>query len=114
MQYFVIGEREIVLAFALVGVEGTVAVNRAEALEAFSRATGKNFLDKNVAAPANAERPKVLILTEEISMLLEEEVMEWQRGATYPLIVEIPGIGGHLAGRKTLTQSIREAVGIHI
>lgn len=114
MQYFVIGEREIVLVFALVGVEGAVAANRAEALEAFSRATGKNVLEKGVSAPANTDRPKVLILTEEVSMLLEEEVMEWQRGAKYPLIVEIPGLGGHLAGRKTLTQSIREAVGIHI
>ncbi|MCH5283370.1 MAG: V-type ATP synthase subunit F [Treponema sp.] len=114
MQYFVIGEREIVLVFALIGVEGAVATNRAEALEAFSRVTGKKILENGVSAPTSVERPKVLILTEEISMLLEEEVMEWQRGAKYPLIVEIPGIGGHLAGRKTLTQSIREAVGIHI
>lgn len=111
MQYFIIGEREIVLAFGLVGVEGAVAVNREEALDAFNRVTGKGG---TANAPVNAERPKVLILTEEISMLLDDEVVEWQRGADYPLIVEIPGIGGHLAGRKTLTDSIREAVGIQI
>lgn len=116
MQYFVIGEREIVLAFSLVGIEGSVAVNREEALNVFNRVTGKNYLGKDgtLAAPVSTERPKILILTEEISMLLEDEIVEWQLGSKYPLIVEIPGIAGHLSGRKTLTDSIREAVGIQI
>ena len=111
MKYFVIGEREIVLAFALVGVEGAVATNRAEALDAFNRVTGKGGA---MNAPVNEERPKVLILTEEVSMLLESEIVDWQMGAQYPLIVEIPGINGHLSGRKTLTDSIREAIGIQV
>jgi len=34
--------------------------------------------------------------------------------AEYPLIVEIPGLHGHLPGRKTLTDSIREAIGIRV
>ncbi|MBO4546519.1 MAG: V-type ATP synthase subunit F [Treponema sp.] len=111
MNYFVIAEREIVLAFAMVGVSGTVATNRAEALDAFNRATGKGG---TMNAPVGESRPKVLIITEEVSMLLEDEVVEWQQGAQYPLIVEIPGINGHLSGRKTLTDSIREAVGIQV
>ncbi|MCR5045595.1 MAG: V-type ATP synthase subunit F [Treponema sp.] len=111
MKYFVIGEREIVLAFGLVGVAGAVAVNRDEALDAFNRVTGKGG---TMNAPAIEERPKVLILTEEVSMLLEKEIVDWQMGAKYPLIVEIPGINGHLSGRKTLTDSIREAIGIQV
>lgn len=110
MNYFVIGEREIVLAFGLVGVQGAAAVNRAEALDAFNRVTGKGGA---VGSPVE-ERPKVLILTEEVSMMLENEVVDWQKGARYPLIVEIPGINGHLAGRKTLTDAIREAIGIQV
>ena len=111
MKYFVIAEREIVLAFALVGVKGATAVNRAEALDAFNRVTGKGG---TMNAPIEQERPKVLIITEEVSMMLQEEVVDWQKGANYPLIVEIPGINGHLSGRKTLTDSIREAVGIQV
>ena len=111
MNYFVIGEREIVLAFGLVGVSGAVVANRAEALDAFNRVTGKGG---TMNAPAIEERPKVLILTEEVSMLLENEIVDWQMEAKYPLIVEIPGINGHLSGRKTLTDSIREAVGIQV
>ena len=107
MEYFVIGERELVLGFKLVGVDGSIAANRSEALEAFNRVTGAG----NLPVP---ERPKVLILTEEVAGLLDEEVLAWQKKATYPLIVEIPGLNGHLSGKRSLSDAIREAVGIQI
>lgn len=111
MQYFVIGERELVLAFGLVGVKGAVAVNPQEALEAFNRATGKTSSTELKVAE---ERIKILILTEGVSMMLEDEVIQWQKSGQYPLIVEIPGINGHLEGKKTLTDSIKEAIGISV
>jgi V/A-type H+-transporting ATPase subunit F len=36
------------------------------------------------------------------------------KGSQYPLIVEIPGIHGHMEGKKSLTDAIREAVGISV
>lgn len=113
MKYCVIGERELVLGFALVGVAGIVASTRDEALDAFLRATGQGTQLAG-SIPVAEERTKVLILTEEISGMLEDEVREWQMGDDFPLIVEIPGLHGHLEGRKTLTDSIREAIGIHV
>ena len=110
MDYFVIGERELILGFRLVGVEGAVALNRAEAQEAFNRVTGQG----GAMSLPSPERPKVLILTEEVSSLLEDEVLAWQKGADYPLIVEIPGLGGHIQGKKSLTEAIREAIGIQV
>ncbi len=107
MQYYVIGEREIVLAFRLIGIDGTAAVNREEALDAFNHVTGQSQFPVE-------ELPRVLILTEEVSMMLDEEVMRWQKKADYPLIVEVPGIHGYLSDRKTLTDTIREAVGISV
>ncbi len=112
MKYFVIGERELVLAFSLVGITGVTAVNRTEVLDAFRRVTGSGAM--SVHTPAISERPKVLILTEEAGSLIEEEVREWQMNGDYPLIVEIPGLQGHISGKKTLTDAIREAVGIHL
>ncbi|HOC28538.1 MAG TPA: V-type ATP synthase subunit F [Treponemataceae bacterium] len=113
MKYHVIGERELVLGFALVGINGTVASTREEAFDAFMRVTGRgNLLAGGV--PVEGERAMVLILTEEVSAMLEEEVRDWQMNGEYPLVVEIPGLHGHLAGRKTLTDSIREAIGIHV
>lgn len=111
MQYFIIGERELVLAFSLVGVQGATAVTRDEALEAFNRITGRGG---KFSEPVEGGRPKVLILTESVTDLLEQEVLEWQKGGDYPLIVEIPGIQGHLQGKKSLTDSIREAIGVQI
>ncbi len=110
MEYFIIGERELVLAFKLVGVDGAIALNRSEALDAFNRVTGQGGV---LSVPAS-ERPKVLILTEEVSSMLDQEVLDWQKGAQYPLLVEIPGIHGHLKGKKSLTDAIREAVGIQV
>ncbi|MCQ2611755.1 MAG: V-type ATP synthase subunit F [Treponema sp.] len=111
MEYFVIGERELVLAFNLVGVKGAVALNRLQALEAFNKVTGKGG---TVNAPVSADIPKILILTEDVSSMLEQEVLDWQKAAKYPLIVEIPGLGGRIPGKKSLTDSIREAVGISV
>ena len=110
MEYFVIAEREIILGFKLVGVDGAVALNRTEALSAFNRVTGSGGVE---SVPVD-ERPKILILTEDVSAMLEGEVLAWQKGSQYPLIVEIPGIRGHMEGKKSLTDAIREAVGISV
>ncbi len=113
MKYCIIGGRAVVLGFRLVGVEGIIVSGREEAKDAFYRVTGRgNRLAASVSS--EEELPKVLILTEEVVSMLEEEVRDWQMKADYPLIVEIPGLHGHLEGRKTLTDSIREAIGIHV
>ncbi len=111
MEYFVIGEREIVLGFMLVGVTGTAVSNKEEALEAFLDVTGQSKrLNRTVAS----SRPKVLILTEDVSDMISREVEDHQMTGKAPLIVEIPGLNGHIEGRRTLTEAIREAVGIQV
>ncbi len=111
MDYYVIGERELVLGFSLAGVQGQAVTSREEALDAFNRMTGQLSAKANIAAQ---DRPKVLILTEEVSDMLSKEVLDWQMGGASPLIVEVQGLSGHIAGRKTLTDSIREAIGIQV
>ncbi|MCQ2592873.1 MAG: V-type ATP synthase subunit F [Treponema sp.] len=110
MKFYVIGSREIILAFKMTGIEGTVAESRTEVLEAFNRVTGKG----GVANVPSTETPRVLILTEEAASQIEAEEIEWQKTGKFPLIVEIPGLNGHLEGRKTLSDAIREAVGVNI
>ena len=101
MGFFVIGEEEIVSGFSLIGIEGAVISSSEEAEEAFKKAT----------AMADVT---VLILTESAQSLVQEKVDDWQLKGKYPLIVVIPGLEGHLEGRKTLVDSIREAIGISI
>jgi len=96
-----IGSEELAIAFRFVGVPGTVARAPEETLQAFLEVTRRG-------------EAKVLVLTEEAAAMISREVLEWQMSGRYPLIVEIPGIGGHLEGRTSLIDSIREAVGIHV
>ena len=110
MKFYVIGSREIVLAFRMTGIEGTAAETRQEVLEAFTRITGKGGY---VNVPTN-EIPRVLILTEDAAALIQDEEIEWQKTGKFPLIVEVPGLNGHLPDRKTLSDSIREAVGVSV
>lgn len=110
MKFYIIGDREMVLAFKLTGVDGTVAENRQEVLEAFNRVIGKGGA---VSTPVD-EVPNVLILTEEAAVTIEEEEIAWQKTGKLPLIVEIPGLDGHIAGKKTLTDAIRDAIGVQV
>jgi vacuolar-type H+-ATPase subunit F/Vma7 len=101
VKFYVIGDEEVVTGFRFVGVQGSVVYSREEALEAFRKTT-------------SAGDAFVLIITEQISAMIGAEVMDWQFNGSYPLIVEIPGIDGHLENRKSLIDSIREAVGVHV
>jgi V/A-type H+-transporting ATPase subunit F len=53
-------------------------------------------------------------MTEEVADWLGDMLVKWQLSDRYPLVVEIPGILGRNPGRKTLVDSIREAIGIHV
>lgn len=110
--FFIIAEDEVVLAFRLVGAEGRGVAGRDDALDAFRYATGSG--PDPTGRPYPGVGAKVLVLTEGVADLLEEESKEWQLGGEYPLIVEIPGPGGRVAGRKSLVDAIREAVGIRV
>ncbi len=111
MEYFVIGESEIVTGFMLAGVKGKAVFNRDDTLEIFKIITGQS---SSHALISEDEKPKILILTEEAADMIQEEVLEWQMKAKPPLIVEVPGLQGHNPNRKSLTDSIKEAIGIQI
>lgn len=104
MDYFFIGDPELVTAFRFVGIDGTSVVNAEEANTAFEKATGGT----------SEQTCKILIMTEEAADWLAETLTEWQLSDHYPLIVELPGLSGRLPGRKTIVDSIREAIGINV
>ena len=110
MEYFTIAQRELVLAFKLVGVDGAVALNRKEALDAFNRVTGHGGEN---ALPVD-ERPKVLILSEDVSAMLEQEVLAWQKSAQFPLIVEIPDRHGNGRTKDSITKYVQDAIGVKL
>lgn len=110
MKFFIIGERELVLAFKLTGIDGVAAETRTEVLDAFNRVTGKG----GIANVPSGEIPRVLILTEQAASKIEDEEIAWQKTGNFPLIVEIPGLNGHLEGKRSLSDAIREAIGVQV
>ena len=117
MDYYFLGDDELVTAFRFIGIEGMAVRNSDEASAAFRRITEGWNETAGIILPDSlpgADSCMILILTEETADWLGDLLIDWQISGRYPLIVEIPGILGRLAGRKTLVESIREAIGIHV
>ena len=113
MEFFFIGDPELVTAFRFVGINGAAVNGAQDALMAFRRMTEGYDETTGVVLPG-IEPCKVLILSEEAADWVGDALIDWQLSNRYPLIVEVPGLQGRLPGRKTLVDSIREAIGVHV
>ena len=108
MDFFFLGDEELVTAFRFIGIDGIAVKDPEEAVEVFTNITG------GADFSPHENNCQVLILTEETADWLGEHMINWQLSGNYPLLVEIPGISGRLPDRKTLVDAIREAIGIHV
>ncbi|MDR1418899.1 MAG: ATPase V [Treponema sp.] len=107
------GDSELVTAFRFIGVEGTAVADAGDAARAFRRVTEGWDETAGMALPRE-DLCRVLIMTEEVADWLGDLLINWQLSDRYPLVVEIPGTLGRFPGRKTLVDSIREAIGVHV
>jgi V/A-type H+-transporting ATPase subunit F len=113
VEYYFLGEEELVTAFGFIGVEGEAVGDEGGAVAAFRRITEGWDETARAVLPTRTDC-RVLIMTEEVADWLGDLLVRWQLSDRYPLVVEIPGTLGRLAGRKTLVDSIREAIGVHV
>ena len=121
MDYFFLGDPELVTAFRFVGIDGIPVRGALDAKAAFRKITEAYDETAGIVLPsavtgdiAGREFYRILIVTEEVADWLGDILIKWQLSDRYPLIVEVPGFMGRLPGRKTLVDSIREAIGIHV
>lgn len=101
MAFHIIGDQDTVLGYRFSGVTGSVVDTPEESRAAFAAA---------VADPEN----QVLLLTEKVDELLEQEVTQHRLSASPPYVVVVEDIWGGRPGRKSLHDMIFEAVGIRI
>jgi V/A-type H+-transporting ATPase subunit F len=113
VDYFFIGDEELVTAFHFVGIDGEAVRDAAQTREAFMKITQGWNETAGMILP-QTEKCRVLIITEEAADWLGDELTQWQLSGHYPLVVEVPGMMGKLENRKTLMDSIREAIGIRV
>ena len=110
------GDPELVTAFRFVGIDGVPVRGADDSMDVFRRITGNSGDAAGIAGSetAGAEFCRVLIMTEETADWLGDSLTTWQLSNRYPLVVEVPGLMGRLPGRKTLVDSIREAIGVSV
>jgi V/A-type H+/Na+-transporting ATPase subunit F len=101
MDFYCIADEDTVRGFRLAGVAGQAVHTVAEAAAAVAQAA---------AQPACG----ILILTDRVATGIRQQLDLIRLDRDQPLIVEIPGPEGPLAGRKSLRQFVQEAVGIRI
>ena len=101
MKFFCIADGDTVRGFRLAGVEGRIVTSAAEAIEALRTAAART-------------EHGIVILTQPVAAWMREQVDAFRLDRDRPLLVEIPGPDGPLAGRKTLRQLVHSAVGVSV
>ena len=102
MKYFVITDStDTYVGLRLAGMEGLVVREEAEVRQA-------------IGAAANDPEIGILLITERLAALCEDQIAPLKMTAQRPLVVEIPD--RHSAGRSSdsITRYIREAIGVKI
>ena len=96
MKTYVIGDKDLVLSFNLIGIPGLSVSSRNEALET---------LKKIIAT----KEEKIIFISEDLSTLIEDELNEIRLKNSGILIVEVPGrseVKGELPSVQKLIQRI--------
>ena len=99
--YFVLGDEDTVLGFALAGVEGRVVDTREQAAAGLEEALQN-------------ENAGIVLITERVAELVRERVDEFIFSRSFPLIVEITDRLGPVAGRPSLREMVNTAIGIKL
>jgi V/A-type H+-transporting ATPase subunit F len=99
--FFCIGDADTVAGFRLAGIAGLVATTPEQTWVAVADV---------VAQPDHG----IIIITERLAEGIRQQIEAMRLERERPLIVEIPGPEGPLAGRKSLREFVQEAVGMRI
>ena len=101
MKFYCIADEDTVRGFQLAGIAGEGVATDEQAAAALAKAV-------------EASEHGIVILTQKVAAGIRRQVDAVRLERDSPLIVEIPGPDGPLAGRKSLRQFVQEAVGISV
>ena len=101
MKVLVIGHPEAVLGFSLVGVAGKAVSNAAEANQALDEALSSSDIG-------------IILVTQDISKLIEARMDNLKLYSTVPLVVDIPAPEGVSPDQPSLSDIVLRAIGVKI
>ena len=99
-RYFVIADEDTLLGFRCAGLSGRAVSAGEEAVEALREAREKNA--------------GIVIVTEEVAAMIGAEIDALRFSDELPMVVEVPGAQGPMPGRRSLSEVIREAIGVKV
>jgi V/A-type H+-transporting ATPase subunit F len=101
MKILVIGNQEAVLGFSLAGVQGQMVSSVEETNLA---------LDKALSSPDVG----IVLVTQDVSSMIQPRMDQLQLRSTIPLVVEIPGPEGVSPDQPSLSDVVLRAIGVKI
>ena len=101
MRFYVIGDRDTVIGFSLVGVEGTKANSDIEACRSL-----KNAL--------NCKDIGIILISERLAKKIQPTINELMAQKKCSLILQIPDANGALQGRQSIEEFVLSALGLKV
>lgn len=101
MEGYIIGDKDLVLGFRLVGIKGISVSNKKEAFEALRRII-------------NEGNAKIVFISEDLSVQIQDELNAIRSRNNGPLIVEILGRTGMKGELPTVQKLIQKVVRIRV
>ena len=101
MKLVVIGNQDTVWGFALAGVGGQIVTTPQQVNQALDAVLG----DPQVG---------IVLITEDVATMARQRVDTLMVRSTAPLVVEIPGPAGPSAERPSLSELVRQTIGVRI
>ncbi|MEA4964211.1 MAG: V-type ATP synthase subunit F [Oscillospiraceae bacterium] len=99
--YLISDNSDALNGMRLAGIEGTVVHNPQELQQALQTAL-------------EAEDIAMILVTEKIADVYQEDLDNARKNGTGTLLVTIPSAGGSSAGKDRITRYLREAIGVKI
>ncbi|MEN6296760.1 MAG: hypothetical protein ABFC92_02290 [Rectinema sp.] len=112
-EIFALAEEEILIGFGMIGIKGKAVTGREDAIVTF-RSIVQNKTCTIDGGTVELSDCKMLILSEDVSDMIGEELSEWQLSGAFPLVVEIPPLSGSSAQHTRIVDAVRQAIGIKI
>ncbi|PKN99082.1 MAG: hypothetical protein CVU42_09455 [Chloroflexi bacterium HGW-Chloroflexi-4] len=101
MKVLVIGHPQAVLGFSLAGVQGIPVTTAAETNKALDEAMASSDVG-------------IILITQDVSSLIETRMDQLRQNSTVPLVVEIPGVNGTSADQPSIGDVLLRAIGVKI
>ena len=100
MEFFVIGDENMVLGFSLVGIAGKVAQTAQQTSDALNEAVAENI--------------KIILISDRLSGLIQDEVETLILKRDFPLVIEVPGRDGPRKDRKSIRDLLKSSIGFSV